>query len=391
MNTSTIKQASRFVLRWLIAIIIFSLSFMFAMFQGGFVSWFLFYGLVFVFLFSCMIPFLSVIGLKIDRTLRNNSIEVGEVVTVEVTLSKPAYIPFFYYQLIDRTPETFISEKSEQLFSFSFDNRFTLSYDAKGLQRGVYQFNQASVYANDLIGLIWVKRSLQVNTEVVVSPPFYKIANKHELFAYSSQAKHVRKGLNEDLISSIRHYAAGDRLSKIDWKRSAGVSGLLTKEFETEEDKGVTVVHFATSDDAFADPLQYEESIKDAASITSTLIQDRIHTTLIVYNDEWVRKELTQKNWKHALRLFAMINPVPQTKAEWAFPEKGGLCFFITPRLSKSILHMIRTTAMNRINVYLVATEALTQEQFLEVRKAGGHVFIPHQHHDRLRGEKSES
>ncbi|WP_144559497.1 DUF58 domain-containing protein [Shouchella miscanthi] len=390
MKTSSLSKTSRFLFRWILAIAIFLLSFSFAMFQGGFVSWFLFYGLVVVFLFSSIIPFLSIIGLKLKRTVTESNIEVGEVLTIDVIVEKPVYTPFFYYHLSDTTPETFVSERNHQLFSFSFDKQLMLSYEAKALQRGVYQFNETIVHANDLFGLISVKRTLHSDTEIVISPAFYPITNKKALFAYANKADHFHKGFHDDVLSSIRPYISGDRLSKIDWKRSAGVNGLLTKEFETEEDQHVEIVHVAQEVDALEDPIQYEESIKEAVSIHAAFIQDHVHTTIYVYNQEWIRTFVTFNDWRHSLRLFALINPVPTNDTTLPHLEKDqGICFIVTPRYSEMAIDVIRRNVSHQRRVFIVTTEALSQEAVFEVSKAGGQVFIPQYQHteDRQRGE----
>ncbi len=81
------------------------------MFQGGFVSWFLFYGLALVFLSSCFIPLLSVLGLRAERTLSSTEVEAGDTIEVVIKLSKPRLIPFFYYELIDYVPNSILTEK----------------------------------------------------------------------------------------------------------------------------------------------------------------------------------------------------------------------------------------------------------------------------------------
>ncbi|AIC95673.1 MULTISPECIES: DUF58 domain-containing protein [Shouchella] len=390
MKTSSLNKTSRFLFRWILAMAIFLLSFSFAMFQGGFVSWFLFYGLVVVFLFSSIIPFLSIVGLKLKRTVSKNNSEVGEALTIEVIIEKPAWMPFIYYHLSDTTPETFISERNHQLFSFSFDRQFVLSYEAKALQRGVYHFNEAIVHASDLFGLITIKRTLHSDREVVISPTFYAITNKRALFAYASKADHFHKGLQDDVLSSIRPYVSGDRLSKIDWKRSAGVNGLLTKEFETEEDQHVEIVHAAQEMDALRDPIQYEESIKEAVSIHAAFIQDHIHTTLSVYNEEWIRTVVTFNDWRHSLRLFALIHPVPDHETTLPLLKNDqGICFIVTPRFSKMAIDLIRKHVSHQRRVFIVTSVALAQEEIAEVSKAGGHVFIPQYQHseDHKRGE----
>lgn len=95
MNKKSLKTIGILLFKWVLTILIFSGSFVYAMFQGGFVSWFLFYGLALVFLSSCFIPLLSVLGLRAERTLSSTEVEAGDTIEVVIKLSKPRLIPFF--------------------------------------------------------------------------------------------------------------------------------------------------------------------------------------------------------------------------------------------------------------------------------------------------------
>jgi uncharacterized protein (DUF58 family) len=90
-----VKPFVYFAFRWLIVLFILAATFVFGMFQGGFVSWFLFYSVVIVFICSCLVSCLSLFGVKATRHISKQELRAGEEFNVEITISRPWLLPFF--------------------------------------------------------------------------------------------------------------------------------------------------------------------------------------------------------------------------------------------------------------------------------------------------------
>ncbi len=197
-------MAVMIILKWLLAILIFAGFFTYGMFQGGFVSWFLFYGVTALFIMSCLIPFLSLLGLKTGRQISVEETEAGSVFDVSITISKPWFVPFFYYEVIDSTPDFIRKEKNNAIFFFSFAKEMTFSYEASAYKRGVYNFDEIQVIAHDLFGLFWLKRKMKEETLLLVYPPYYLVQNPQYIFDNVKLSKRFKKGNDDHSIAGVR-------------------------------------------------------------------------------------------------------------------------------------------------------------------------------------------
>ncbi|WP_265181873.1 DUF58 domain-containing protein [Geomicrobium sp. JCM 19055] len=121
----------------------------------------------------------------------------------------------------------------------------TYSYVIRGDKRGVHTFTEVELETGDMIGLIKRRRIVRVDNEIRVYPKRASLP-----IAFSSLRKAIklqnegnssrRMTFNETLdFSHLREYAPGDRLSTIDWKVTARRGELATKEFDTEDPKGL--------------------------------------------------------------------------------------------------------------------------------------------------------
>lgn len=373
MNRKSLKAISLLLFKWVLTVLIFSGSFVYAMFQGGFVSWFLFYGIVLVFLCSCFIPFLSVLGLKAERTLSSTEVEAGDTIEVAIKLSKPRLVPFFYYELIDEVPKSILAEKSSAMIFFSFDKEIAFSYHAQPSKRGIYAFNRTVIYANDLFGLFWVRRTVKVNTDLLVYPSYHFIENTENLYAFSKLAKRFNKGNDEHSISGTRQYAPGDRLTRIDWKRSASINGLLTKEFETEENDELSIIHFSPTLRSSHMDHWYEKSVEDVASLSATLIQKKAQLSLYVYNDNWKHIHVDEHSWKRALKVFALAQPIKKKRDLIpAVQEKNkGVFIIVTAFVTEQYLDLLKLFVQRKMDVYAVVSRDVTKEEMKELRQLG--------------------
>ncbi|GAF14759.1 hypothetical protein JCM19045_4090 [Bacillus sp. JCM 19045] len=377
MNKKSLKTIGILLFKWVLTILIFSGSFVYAMFQGGFVSWFLFYGLALVFLSSCFIPLLSVLGLRAERTLSSTEVEAGDTIEVVIKLSKPRLIPFFYYELIDYVPNAILTEKSSAMIFFSFDKEIAFTYQAKPSKRGVYAFDQTVIYANDLFGLFWVKRTVNVSTNLLVYPPYHFIENTENLYAFSKLAKRLNKGNDDHSISGTRQYAPGDRLTRIDWKRSANLNGLLTKEFETEENDELSVIHFTPANRSNHMDHWYEKSVEDVASLCATLIQKKAQLSLYVYNNKWTHVHVDEHSWMRALRVFALAQPVgnKQDQLPIVQEENKGVFIVVTAYVTEQYLDLLKHFVQRKMDVYAVVARDLSTDELKELRQLGVTYF----------------
>lgn len=239
---SLIKQLVRTLLLLSMLVILYS----YAMFQGGFISWFLFYSVTTVVVLGFVTALFPLRFISVDRSIQKPYLENGDHATVKVTITKNVPIPLFYLGVYDAPPNSIRVESHPGSFFFMlFKKKQTYSYVIRGDQRGVHTFTEVELETGDMIGLIKRRRIVRVDNEIRVYPKRASLP-----IAFSSLRKAIklqnegnssrRMTFNETLdFSHLREYAPGDRLSTIDWKVTARRGELATKEFDTEDPKGL--------------------------------------------------------------------------------------------------------------------------------------------------------
>ncbi|MEC3421551.1 DUF58 domain-containing protein, partial [Bacillus cereus] len=69
------------------------LTFVYAMFQGGFVSWFLFYSTIPIALYSLLLPFYALWDAEVRRITNQNGYVVGEQFISTITIKRKFPFP----------------------------------------------------------------------------------------------------------------------------------------------------------------------------------------------------------------------------------------------------------------------------------------------------------
>ncbi len=83
------------VLKLLLIPLCLVLTFVYAMLQGGFVSWFLFYSMVPIGLYSLLFPFYALRGAEVKRITNQNDYVAGERFVSTITIKENFLSPYF--------------------------------------------------------------------------------------------------------------------------------------------------------------------------------------------------------------------------------------------------------------------------------------------------------
>lgn len=222
-------------------------SFAYAMFQGGFVSWFLFYSVVPLIGYSFFISFYRLDYLQITRELKKDSMLAGDdlLVTIHVKSSFP--IPLFFLIVQDKLPEALrayakaegrLYQSGSQAILFPlFKSNISYTYKLAGVPRGVYEFERISLYTGDLFGFLHKDTVKRDERTIFVYPRYQDI---HSWSLYETQPTGLNRSgqkVSNDFSQavSVRDYVPGDRLSWIHWKATARKNKLVTKNFEIQQ------------------------------------------------------------------------------------------------------------------------------------------------------------
>src|SRR3954462_6300657 len=82
------------------------MCFSYAMFQGGFVSWFLFYSFLPFSLYCICLSFYSLKELEITRQIPKTDYNAGEPLKVMVNVKRNSRFPIFYFLIEDQMDQT---------------------------------------------------------------------------------------------------------------------------------------------------------------------------------------------------------------------------------------------------------------------------------------------
>ncbi|MBY7142524.1 DUF58 domain-containing protein [Virgibacillus sp. NKC19-3] len=258
------KDSLRFLGNFIFTLALFLLLFSFAMFQGGFISWFLFYSFLPIFLYHLGFLLYPIRNWKVTRHLSQHVIRAGDGVSVTIILERSLPFPLYYCICEEIFPDTLNSEDDRentyrymaQLNKFTFHRKMKkvifpfmrrvieIPYQIERVPRGEHQLTHIRIRTGDVFGFVKKEHLFDVADQLVVYPNVRPI-NMTEKISSSEQGDATAYTLtvkNTNVVSGIREYMPGDKVSWIDWKQTARKNEVMTKEFELEESTGILLV-----------------------------------------------------------------------------------------------------------------------------------------------------
>jgi len=342
-------------LKWLISIILIAMMYAYAMFQGGFVSWFLFYSVVPLILYAFVIGFFPLKTIKVERELKVERPVADQPLQVILKITKPIF-PLFYLIADDQLPmklkQSLSDEASTKAIFFPlFKRNLAYSYEIKALPRGEHRFYRVKIKTGDLFGFIQKEAEIVLEESFIVYP---KIASfDWELMRLTSPASALpshMKRQNMSEVVGIREYIPGDRLSWIDWKATAKRNQLVTKVFEQRE-VGQTMLIFDDSRSSYRRRSldRFEQVVSVAASLIAEMDRKNIPYLLpfLAENDQ---------NWLEALAKVEATREVsfPEyvKKAIAQFATNYLRCFIVTAHVSEELATQLKQLASQPVQIH---------------------------------------
>lgn len=268
---------------WKFAVLLFliMLTFSYAMFQGGFVSWFLFYSFLPFAIYCIGLSFYSLNELEITRLIPNTDYNAGEPLKVTVKVKRNSRFPIFYLLIEDQLDEPLKysqqKEKAKTLILPGFRKEFSYEYIVDALPRGEHLFRSFMIRTGDLLGLVEKEKTLIHENKIIVYPAYsellYRPFENH--FDQGMTASRERVQRDTTLAIGVRDYQPGDRFSWINWKASAKRNEIMTKEFEQRQSHDVFVVMDCMPDNHF------EAIVSFTASLARAVLKKGAQTGLL--------------------------------------------------------------------------------------------------------------
>ena len=233
-------------LSWLL--LLMGIAFSYGMFQGGFVSWFLFSSFLPFAVYACILIIYPLGEVSVLRSLSKSEFHAGESVTVKVTLTRKSRIPLFYMIVEDTLPssiqDTVKVDGSKICLFPRFDKQFSYSYKLNELPRGEHVFQNVRIKLGDPLGLTEKEIQLVQEDKIIVYPAFEELIYRplQNQFDQGMAVSKERVQRDTTMATGVRDYQPGDRYSWINWKASAKRNNIMVKEFEQRQSHDVQII-----------------------------------------------------------------------------------------------------------------------------------------------------
>ncbi|UOQ92000.1 DUF58 domain-containing protein [Halobacillus shinanisalinarum] len=282
------KQSVRFTARLVVIFLIFAVLFSYAMFQGGFVSWFLFYSFLPFLLYMVGLTFYRMDNWKVERRLSKKVTTAGETIHVDVHITRSFLFPMYYCVIEEYIPESLMKRDThfekyrnmgkpddlnkrrqvkKAVFPW-FKRTIRYQYVIEEIPRGEHQLRALRVKTGDFFGFITKEVIYQLNNKIIAFPYKRPVRLTERAYSFEQGASPSFK-LNEkntNVVSGVREYVPGDRFSWIDWKTTAKSNQMMTKEFEQEKSVDMLIILNAVYEEDM-NPLSFEGSVEFSASL----------------------------------------------------------------------------------------------------------------------------
>jgi uncharacterized protein (DUF58 family) len=203
-------------------------------------------------------------GLRLERTSRGLTSQVGRVFEENLSLENASLFPKLWVEVRDESelPGLWAAARAIGLSTAAWAHDFTghrASAVASGLgahqawlwtartictRRGRFRLGPTTLIAGDPFGLFPVRRRVGGAREVVVLPPTVPLPSFPIPAGRLTGGEALRRRTYQVTpnAAGVREYAHGDSLSRIHWKSTARRGRLISKEFELDPMSDIWIV-----------------------------------------------------------------------------------------------------------------------------------------------------
>jgi uncharacterized protein (DUF58 family) len=334
------------VWKFIILLFLILLTFSYGMFQGGFVSWFLFYSFLPFAIYSFAFSFYSLKGIEVIRSIEKFNYHAGEPLKVMVTVKRRSFFPLFYLIIADQLEENLLNanqkKKAKVLILPGFKKELSFDYVIDKLPRGEHLFKSFTLKAGDLFGLIEKEISYPIENKLIVYPFFTDLLYRpfENPFDQGMTASRERVQRDTSMAVGIRDYQPGDRFSWINWKATAKRNEIMTKEFEQRQSHDVFIVMDCVPDKRF------EAIVSFTASMQRAVLKKGASTGLLTVSDERSFFPLHGGEKQQQLLLFHLAKVKAKASSsfdkvletEGMFVQQTVSFLLVTAQLTKSLI-----------------------------------------------------
>lgn len=322
------------------------LTFCYAMFQGGFVSWFVFFTVSPFLLYAFIFQLVRESIFRVERKIEPSRVESGQSVNVTINVERKTRFPFAYMLMEELVGSASLVQSKIQakdaIKFVGFKKTFTWRYTLENLPRGEHRYLGANIIFYDFFG--WAQKRMVVEKEqtVLVYPRVHdmKYATLQAKLDVGSMMSPYSIVKDTSMAVGLREYVPGDRFSWIHWKSFAKTQSLQSKEFEDRQSQELLLML-----DEGASSL-FEEKIELVASMLKAIVQGRGDISFVSTgaNTKVFSAIQGEKQLDRVMQHLASVNPVEQANFQLRDPQvfqRVATLLYVTSDISDDLLHTL--------------------------------------------------
>ncbi|RFB11024.1 DUF58 domain-containing protein [Bacillus sp. HNG] len=355
-------------------------TFVYAMFQGGFVSWFLFYSFIPFGLYSFALSIYSLKDFKLVRQINQTEYVAGEKFEATIVINRKIPFPLMYLIIEELLPpqlKKFEQSKQSKVILFPwFKRELTFKYEFDSILRGEHVLEGIRIKTGDLFGLIEKETIAPVRDQFLVYPQYVDLVYRQleSRFEQGMTSSHVRLQRDTAIAVGVREYAPGDRFSWIDWKASARRNNIMTKEFEQQQSHDVVLFMDRTNSNHF------EQIVTFTASLTKAILRKGAQVSFISIGEDQAVFPLKDGESQQQVIYYHLAkvkddSPIPFSQIVESEIKKiyqPVTFMLVTSELSEDTIHLVGRFSMRNADLQIfVIREKGTQLTHDEVRVLG--------------------
>lgn len=297
--------------RLLTVLLLLIITFCFAMFQGGFVSWFVFFVVLPFLLYAILLAVVPLKIVQVSRIVEPSKVSRGGDAKVTVTFRVESPIPLIYMTVSELPVDHIIYETAKEhatkLFLVGQKRQFEWTYELSSLERGEHFFEGLKGVFTDFFG--WTFREMEVKQQhkFIVYPKMVEMQSSSIRVQYDQGTLASPFSIVKDtsVVTGVRDYQPGDRFSWIHWKSFAKNGALRTKEFEDKQSQNLFVLLDRSSE------INFEEAIDFTASLLQAAVKRREEISFLSagMNRFFYPSIRTEGQFEKTLQHLAVVQP----------------------------------------------------------------------------------
>jgi len=268
-------------------------------------------------------------GLNLSRKVVGK-IEEDDFSEIELLVNNEGFLPLFNVVLEDYLSPAIPEERKKRVLLnyLGAQSSLNIKYSCQCPLRGKYIIDPLVVYFFDPLGLVFLKKTYTLNSELYVYPKTFRIQKfpplvKGVLPWFGIGTRRVSG--DEDEFYGVREYKDGDPIKKIHWFSSARKNMLIVKEFQCQSFSRATIMfnlekalNFGEGKESVA-----EYSIKIAASVAKYLMEKGVSLEIIAHTEQIAHLPFNRgaEHLEDTLRFLAVAQPESQISLAEMFQE----------------------------------------------------------------------